>query len=245
MSVSLAGDWSRVQELTGRTDPPNLIVSGPAGTGKSAALRELLAGRVTMWLRCSTDTSLRDSRDRIKAAAQRRVEAGRVAWIVLEHADMLHTDAQAFLRRVIETSLGGTRFVLEVRDLAAIAEPLVSRCVLYYVPQLLPYEIAAEIRQQAPACSQEIAERLAQQCAGNVRWATLQGIGGGDGFLAPELPPPTSVTTWQDLLVAMEALQRTGSSPRAWLGSSDPVWERPGGADPWALLAIAASKQIV
>lgn len=244
-STDLAGDWSRLTELTGRADPPNLIVSGGAGTGKSAALRSLLAGKITMWLRCSSDTSLRDSRDRIKSAAQRRVEAGRVAWIVLEHADMLHTDAQAFLRRVIETSLGGTRFVLEVRDLAAIAEPLVSRCVLFYAPKLLPHEVRTEILSQAPQCTPEVAERLAAQCGGNVRWATLQGLGGGNGFLADGLPTPSSVTSWQGLLAAMEALQKSGSSPRAWLDSTDPVWERPGGADPWALLASTVARKIV
>jgi hypothetical protein len=238
----LAGDWSRLRELTGRLDPPNLIVAGGAGTGKSAALRSFLTGSITMWLRCSTDTSLRDSRDRIKSAAQKRVEAGRVAWIILEHADMLHTDAQAFLRRVIETSLGSTRFVLEVRDLAAIAEPLVSRCVLYNVPQLLQHEIRAEILQRAPSCTQ--ADRLAAQAGGNVRWATIQAIGGGDGFLAEGLPTPESVTSWQALLGAMEALQRSGSSSRAWLKSADPVWERPGGADPWAILAASLAQQI-
>lgn len=243
-TLALAGDWSRLAELTGRTDPPNLIVAGGAGTGKSAALRDLLAGQITMWLRCSTDTSLRDSRDRIKSAAQRRVEAGRVAWVVLEHADMLHTDAQAFLRRVIETSLGGTRFVLEVRDLAAIAEPLVSRCVLAYAPKLLPHEIRTEILRQAPTCDPMVAERLAAQCGGNVRWATLQGLGGGDGFLADGLPAAGAVTSWQGLLAAMETLQRTGSSPRAWLDSADPVWERPGGADPWSLLAATVARQI-
>lgn len=243
--VSLAGDWSRLRELTDRTDPPNLIVSGAAGTGKSMALREFLAGRITMWLRCSTDTSLRDSRDRIKAAAQRRVGAGMISWIVLEHADLLHTDAQAFLRRVIETSLGGTRFVLEVRDLAAIAEPLVSRCVLFYAPQLLQHEIRTEIQRQAPTCTSAVAERLAMQCGGNVRWATLQGRGGGDGLLAEDVPPPPTVNTWKDLLAAMEKLQATGSSPRAWLASADPVWERPGGADPWALLAATVAQQIM
>jgi hypothetical protein len=241
----LAGDWTRLQELTGRVDPPNLIVAGGAGTGKSAALRSFLTGSITMWLRCSTDISLRDSRDRIKSAAQKRVEAGRVAWIVLEHADMLHTDAQAFLRRIIETSLGSTRFVLEVRDLAAIAEPLVSRCVLFHAPQLLRHEIRTEIQGRAPSCPSALAERLAAQAGGNVRWATVQAIGGGDGFLADGLSTPASVSTWQDLLGAMEALQQTGSSPRAWLESMDPVWERPGGADPWALLAASLARQIV
>jgi hypothetical protein len=198
-----------------------------------------------MWLRCSTDTSLRDSRDRIKEAARRRVEAGQIAWIVLEHADLLHSDAQAFLRRVIETSLGGTRFALEVRDLAAIAEPLVSRCVLVHVPQLLPYEIRAEVlRQSEGRVSLAVADRLAHQCAGNVRWAVLQGRGGADGALEEGLPTPESVRSWGDLLAVMERLQATGSSPRVYLGSTDPVWERPGGADPWAILATMLSRQI-
>lgn len=243
--TGLAGDWSRLSELTGRTDPPNLIVAGGAGTGKSAALRSLLAGQITMWLRCSGDMSLRDSRDRIKGAARRRVDAGSVAWIVLEHADMLHTDAQAFLRRVIETSLGGTRFALEVRDLAAIAEPLVSRCVLYHAPHLLPHEIRAEIQQQAPACSIEVATRLAEQSRGNLRWAICQARGGGDGFLADGLKASADIRSWKELLTAMETLQRTGSSPRAWLDSADPVWERPGGADPWAILAASVARQIM
>jgi len=239
----LAGDWTRLGELTGRADPPNLIVAGAAGTGKSCALRSAL-GTITMWMRCSQDPSLRDSRDRIKAAARRRVESGTICWIVLEHADLLHTDAQAFLRRVIETSLGGTRFALEVRDLAAIAEPLVSRCVLFNAPQLLGHEIRNEVLRRNPMLDVGVAEMIAAQCGGNVRWASLQGMQGMQGekgqygFLDPDLPPPSSVKTWSDILSAMEGLQRTGSSPRAWLGSTDPVWERPGGADPWALTAL-------
>jgi len=238
-----ASDWARLRGLTGRPDPPNIVLAGAAGTGKSCALRLALSGQtVTMWLRCSQDPSLRDSRDRIKAAARRRVEAGTICWIILEHADLLHTDAQAFLRRVIETSLGGTRFVLEVRDLAAVTEPLLSRCVLFHAPQLLEHEIRAEIMRQAPMISVELAGSLAVQCGGNVRWAVLQGRAGGEGFLAEGLPTVESVTGWKELLAAMEALQRTGSSPRAWLGLNDPVWERPGGADPWAVTALAITE---
>lgn len=254
MTLELAGaaDWARLGALTGRSDPPNLVLAGPAGVGKSAALRALLGpstekgGSITMWLRCSQDPSLRDSRDRIKTAARRRVEAGRVCWIVLEHADLLHTDAQAFLRRVIETSLGGTRFVLEVRDLAAIAEPLLSRCVLFHAPQLMEHEIRTEIQRRCPATPVEKAGAIAAECGGNVRWAILQALGGGNGLVAPEAvaSKPVDVKTWQDVLKAMELLQRTGSSPRAWLGSTDPVWERPGGADPWALCAHMLAKQL-
>jgi hypothetical protein len=169
--------------------------------------------------------------------ARRRVEAGAITWIVLEHADLLHADAQAFLRRVMETSLGSCRFVLEIRDLAAIAEPLLSRTVLFMAPTLVEYEIRAEILNRAPTCKPEVATTLAKQSAGNVRWAVLQALGGGDGYLAADLPVLAETKSWTSILAAMEALQATGSSPRAWLQSADPVWERPGGSDPWALVA--------
>ena len=242
--TELAGDWSRLRELTTRADPPHLIVSGPAGTGKSAALRSFLQGTTTLWLRCSQDPSLRDSRDRIKSASRRRVEIGHIFWIVLEHADLLHTDAQAFLRRVIETSLGGTRFALEVRDLAAVAEPLFSRCVLYHSPQLLVHEIRTEVLRRAPALTVEAAQRIAEESGGNLRWAALQGLGSGSGLVADSMPVADDVKTWQDVLAAMESLQNTGSSPRAWLRSVDPVWERPGGADPWAFTALALASRL-
>lgn len=235
-------DWIRLVGLLTRADPPNVIVAGPAGIGKSCALRLGLAGSVSMWLRCSQDPTLRDSRDRIKAAARRRVADGGVHWIVLEHADLLHTDAQAFLRRIIETSTGACRFALEVRDVAAIAEPLLSRTVLYVAPQLVAHEIRAEVQRRAPAVSLEMAGFLAAQSGGNVRWAVLQGLGGGEGMIDTAIS--ADVGSWAELLTAMEAVQRSGTAPRAWLGSTDTVWERPGGACPWALTACALANRM-
>ena len=231
--------WTRLRDTLHRQVPPHVVLAGGAGVGKSAALRLTLAGRIALWMRCSQDRTLRDSREKIKAVARRRVENGEIAWIVLEHADLLHTDAQAFLRRIIETSAGGTRFVLEVRDLAAIAEPLLSRTVLVNAPSLLRHEIRAEILGRSPSVGMEVADRIAGECDGNVRWAILQGLGGGNGFVAPDVPDRTGISTWSGVLAAMEALQRTGSSSRAWLGatSENPVWDRPGGACPWALTA--------
>jgi len=172
----LAGHWTRLQAMIQRPEPPHIVLVGGAGVGKSCALRLCLGSRVAVWLRCSSDPTLRDNRERIKAAARRRVETGQISWIVLEHADALHADAQAFLRRIIETSMGSTRFVLEVRDAAAIAEPLLSRTVLYTVPPLMEYEIRAEIMKRAPHLSMEKAQAYASACDGNVRWAVLQGL---------------------------------------------------------------------
>jgi hypothetical protein len=175
---------------------------------------------------------------------------------VLEHADALHTDAQAFLRRIIETSTGSSRFVLEVRDAAAVAEPLLSRCVLFNGPRLLEYEIRAEVMRRAPGLSVEDASLFAAQCDGNVRWASLQalgqglcpsentqalGVGSGSGFIGCAYEAPT---TWSALLAKMEEVQQTGTSPRAFSKWESTVWDRPGGIDPWSVLALELSASI-
>jgi hypothetical protein len=248
-----ATDWGRLQTLVSRTEPPHIVLVGGAGTGKSCALRLCLGAAVSVWLRCSQDPTLRDNRDRIKAAARRRVEEGRTSWIVLEHADALHTDAQAFLRRIIETSTGSSRFVLEVRDAAAVAEPLLSRCVLFNGPRLLEYEIRAEVMRRAPGLSVEDASRFAAQCDGNVRWASLQALGlqsnqglghqkQNTGFIGCTFVAPT---TWSALLAKMEEVQQTGTSPRAFSKWESTVWDRPGGIDPWSVLALELSATIV
>ena len=238
--VDMAGaeEWAPLETLITKPDPPHILLSGGPGTGKSCALRLLLGSAVGFWLQCSQDPTLRDHRDRIKLAARRRVPDGHVHWIVLEHADLLHADAQAFLRRIIETSVGGTRFILEVRDVSAIAEPLLSRTVLFSGPSLLEHEICAAILRRQPALSMERVREIAVQSGGNVRWAILQALGSGDSLVAA--PAPEAGMSWVSILEFMEGVQQSGSSPRHSLRTrGGPVWERPGGACPWSLLAIA------
>ena len=245
----MTGDWSRLQAILKRPDPPHIVLNGAAGIGKSCALRLCLGSAITIWLRCSQDPTLRENRDRIKAAARRRVEQGQISWIVLEHADALHADAQAFLRRIIETTMGSSRFVLEVRDAAAIAEPLLSRTVMFNAPQAVSYEIRTEILKRAPHLTFEKAEEFAATCDGNIRWAVLQGLGAlqdkqkglENGFLGLPKETPTS---WNDVLRIMETIQATGSSPRAYSDQNSTVWDRPGGICPWALLGLELSKMI-
>jgi len=245
-----AADWSRLAILLTRTDPPNVLLTGQAGIGKSLAVSLTLGKSIVQWFRCSQDPSLRDSRDRIKGAAKRRAEIGCVNWIVLEHADMLHADAQAFLRRVMETSVGSTRFLLEVRDASAVTEPLLSRTVLFNAPLLMEYEIRAEILRRCPGLPIAVAGRFAGEANGNIRWAVLQGLGNKSaeisttGLVDPTLPSPTSIDTWQSLLAALEQIKQTGSSLRTWLNHENPVWERQGGACPWALASAALCVKI-
>jgi len=246
-----ATDWARLVTLLNRPEPPNVILVGSAGIGKSCALRLGLGSAIAVWLRSSQDPTLRDNRDRIKAAAKRRAEAGTINWIVLEHADALHADAQAFLRRIIETSTGSSRFILEVRDAAAITEPLLSRCVMYQAPQLLTYEIRGEVLRRVPGLPMDIATKIATQCDGNIRWAVLQGLSllsslaavvpGDVGYLGTERAEPTS---WSELLSILEKVQTTGTSPRAYSQKTNAAWDRPGGVCPWSLLALELSKSL-
>jgi len=242
-----ASDWARLQAMVHRPDPPHIILNGPAGVGKSCALRLSLGSAISIWLRCSQDPTLRDNRDRIKAAARRRVEVGQINWIVLEHADALHADAQAFLRRIIETTLGSSRFILEVRDAAAITEPLLSRTVLFNAPQLVEYEVRGEVQRRAPHLSLRDADEIAKQCDGNIRWAVLQGLGsmqdkqGQIGFLGVKKRIPTD---WRDILNIMESIQLSGSSPRAYSDKNSTLWDRPGGVCPWSLLGLELAATI-
>jgi hypothetical protein len=235
-------EWLSLQSLISKQ--AHIILAGPAGTGKSRALRFLLGSSVVLWLRCTKDPSLRDSRDSIKHAARKRVAEGGIHWIVLEHADALHADAQAFLRRIIETNNGCSRFVLEVRDVSAIAEPIFSRTVFIHGPILTQFDIQHEILRRAPHISNTHASALSKQSNGNLRWAVLQALGDGDGMIDPAMNACT-IQQWKDILLAMETLQDSGTSPRAWIDTCPASqWDRPGGACPWALSAWSMSAKL-
>jgi hypothetical protein len=93
----------------------------------------------------------------------------------------------------------------------------------------------------------EMANKIAEESEGNVRWAVLQGLGsvgsgcGSSGFVGVERKAPTS---WADLLTIMEEVHATGSSPRAYAQQGGKVWDRPGGICPWSLLALELSQTI-
>jgi hypothetical protein len=232
--------WEKLQHILKRVDPPHIVVVGGIGTGKSRALQLILGSSILLWIQCTQDPTLRDNRERIKQVARRRAERGVIQWIILEHADMLHSDAQAFLRRVIETNIGNTRFLFEVRDSSVMTEPLLSRTILFTGPSFLPYEIRAEIMRRAPSFPRDIAERIAEQSDGNIRWAVLQGLGNGAGMIDPLLleERKNPIRTWTDILHRMERIKSTGTNPRAWVHDKSSVWDRPGGACPWALTAL-------
>lgn len=108
------------------------LVSGPSGSGKSTWIRNRAKERGAQLLRHAvrTDRSLREGRRFL--FSQHRCKEPTIIW--LEGADTLTTDAQAFLRRILETASPNVEFALEVRDETTMNPPLLSRCQQIYMP---------------------------------------------------------------------------------------------------------------
>jgi len=241
-----SSEWTPLKTMLKAATPPHLIVAGPIGIGKSLAIRNILGTEIALWFQCTKDPTLKpEIRERIKTTARRRIKENSIHWIVLEHADMLHSDAQAFLRRVIETSTGASRFILEARNLSGISEPLLSRATIFNAPVLLPYEIRAEVQKRCNLPT-SVCNLLAEQSDGSIRWAVLQGLYGmagmagmaDAGYISPLVSSKrqTQETHWQYVLRLMEEIQATGTNPRALIKNTD-GWDRPGGICPWAITA--------
>uniref|UniRef100_A0A6C0HG20 ATPase AAA-type core domain-containing protein n=1 Tax=viral metagenome TaxID=1070528 RepID=A0A6C0HG20_9ZZZZ len=110
------------------------LVSGPSGSGKSTWIRNRALSRGARLIRHSirTDRSLRQGRAYL--FSQHRSKEPTLIW--LEGADTLTTDAQAFLRRILETATSNVEFALEVRDEVTMNPPLLSRCLRICMPNI-------------------------------------------------------------------------------------------------------------
>ena len=102
------------------------LVCGPPGSGKSRWIRQRAKEQGSKLIRhiVRTDRSLRQGRPLL--FSQHRSAEKTLIW--LEGADTLTTDAQAFLRRILETAGPNVEFALEVRDETTMNPPLLSRC---------------------------------------------------------------------------------------------------------------------
>lgn len=107
---------------------PALILYGIPGSGKTTWIKQEAKARNYRLFRWNVrnDRSLREGREVLHA--QVRSQERTLIWI--EGADDLTQEAQAFLRRILDTRSPDVWCILEARDPSKLSAPVLSRCSL-------------------------------------------------------------------------------------------------------------------
>jgi replication factor C small subunit len=157
---------SRLQRYIEKENLPNLMFSGPAGTGKTssaiALAKELFKenfGQNFLELNASDERGIDVVRNTIKDFARTLAFDSNFKIIFLDECDALTSDAQQALRRTMEKYTKTCRFILSCNYSSKIIEPLQSRCVIYRFKPLSGEEIKKQIQKIAEKEKLEINEK--------------------------------------------------------------------------------------
>ena len=131
---------------------PHLLFAGPPGCGKSTAalvLAHKLFG--SHWRSNFLETNASDERGiatmriKIKDFARTRAVSGPFKLIFLDEADALTSEAQAALRRIMETYASSCRFCLSVNYSNRIIPAIQSRCATMRFRSLATTDVTARL----------------------------------------------------------------------------------------------------
>jgi replication factor C small subunit len=148
---------------------PNMLFSGPAGTGKTsssiALARELFPQSFEqnfLELNASDDRGIEVVRKTIKDFARTLAFDSGFKIIFLDECDALTTDAQQALRRTMEKYTKTCRFILSCNYSSKIIEPIQSRCVVYRFKPLNPKFIEKQLEYVAKTEKLDIDDKSIQ-----------------------------------------------------------------------------------
>ncbi|NYT07528.1 MAG: replication factor C small subunit [Methanomicrobiales archaeon] len=187
----------RLQSYVKAGSLPHLLFTGPAGVGKTTAavaLAKEFFGEA--WhmnfreLNASDERGIDVVRNQIKQFA-RTSPLGEASFkiLFLDEADALTPDAQAALRRTMESYAQTCRFILSCNYSSKIIDPIQSRCAIYRFRPLERTAIAEEIhriaRSENLTVTDDALEAITYIAQGDMRKAinALQGA----AILSPEI----------------------------------------------------------
>lgn len=145
---------SRLRVIARDGNLPNVILTGPPGSGKTTSIiclaRELLKDQyknAVLELNASDDRGLDVVRQKIKMFAQKKVHLppGRHKIVVLDEADSMMPQAQQALRRTMEVFSSTTRFALACNFSNKIIEPIQSRCAILRFTRLSDHDVLERV----------------------------------------------------------------------------------------------------
>lgn len=151
---------ARLKVIARDGNMPNLMLSGPPGTGKTTSVmclaRELLGdaySEAILELNASDERGLDVVRNKIKMFAQKKVTlpVGRHKIVVLDEADSMTSQAQQALRRTMELHSSTTRFALACNTSSKIIEPIQSRCAVVRYTRLSNAQVQTRLLHVARA----------------------------------------------------------------------------------------------
>jgi len=178
---------------------PAWLIYGPPGCGKTTwILSQVKQAKVKLYhWNARTDRTLREGRETL----HRQVRSQEPLYVWIEGADDLTPEAQAFLRRILETASVPVQCILECRDPQRITPAIQSRCEWKQPPVLSSFR-----KQSQKALVAESPVSTGSTSCYKAFYAAEQPIETLQGFLHGDL--------WEDALLALKSIG-AGSSPWA------------------------------
>jgi DNA polymerase III delta prime subunit len=113
------------------------LVVGEAGTGKSSVIltEAKRSGSAIFRWNARIDRSLREGREVLHT----QVRSKEALFVWIEGVDDLTQEAQAFMRRILETASKNVTCVLEAREVWKLSQPILSRCLILSTNQEMSF----------------------------------------------------------------------------------------------------------